>query len=379
MIATRRARLAILAGLGVIFLLANLLPLLWEKELNGALDNDIFVWNYKIDRLREGKLRGVELLVLGDSQAMSGILTGRLLSHPEKGYNLGLPAQQPEGVLSLLQLLKREAPRLRVIILNVNPFSMFQSDVHNAFLNYYRSELLIYASRPLLQEPGLAGKTAGEWLDRSFQILPLYRMRGRITPLFSFEENLLGIPLSTIRGHRPMTAPAGSDRLFLRGWSPRELYTVRAWQNGRIASILAEHYGFWTWKSFQIPASGDCQANIVEALPGGGKRYVYPRRKNGERAWRLLFEELSRTSYQVYVVQIPFSRSWQRAVDSRRVYQELNHRLDIALRGLPAIRRIDLPAEWRDNDTLLFYDWTHLSYCGAIQYSEWLRRRISGP
>lgn len=379
LIGARRGLLFVSGGLLAISLLVNFLPLFWEEELQLALDNDSYVWRHKIDRLRGGELQRVELLVLGDSQAMSGILTDRLVEESQKGYNLGLPAQQPEGLRSLLKLVSAEIPRLRIVILNINPFSMFQSDVHSAFLNYYRNELLNYAPHPVLEEPYLVGKSAGEWIDQSLHILPLYRMRGRIAPLFSFEENLLGMPLRAIRGTRGAVAPAGSGRLFRKGWSPWRLYSLRARQNAQIASILQGHRGFWTWKSLLPPAPGSCPQNSVEALPGGGERYTYPRRKDGERAWRLLFEELSRTSYRVYVVQIPFSLAWQRAVNSRRVYRQLDQQLTIALRGLPSIRRMDLPVDWKDNDSRLFSDWTHLSYCGARGYSDWLRLRISKP
>src|SRR5207253_1977181 len=92
----------------LIFAALNLTVAAFDRRIALWKDADSFVWHTKANKLLDGRLRDVDVLILGDSQTMSGVVpqilekaTGR------KFYNFGLPAQQPEGMESIVRLLKK--------------------------------------------------------------------------------------------------------------------------------------------------------------------------------------------------------------------------------------------------------------------------------
>ena len=100
---------------------------------------------------------------------------------------------------------------------------------------------------------------------------------------------------------------------------------------------------------------------------------TYPDRHGAFASWRALLSKLRLRGYETVLIQIPLSSVWSSLTDPVAVDGRLDEKLE-ALRGEnPGLRILPLP---EFSDPLKFNDWTHLSYCGAVRYTDHLSRRL---
>jgi len=396
---------------------ANLLGACWEDELARLRDPDRFVWRSKIQALRNGELADRRVWILGDSQTMSGILPAELGAPPDAVYNLGLPAMQPEGLQSLLQWLPEQseapepprspgeppAPGELVAIVNIDPYSLFRSHVTRAFQNYYRLELLRYdLAGALARDPDVAGSSVGDLAHQALLFAPLYELHFALHPLIAFgEQGLSDLPFADARAN-PALLPAAQYSAYLKDApSPQTLIAERRGKSTRIAAALAADAGFWIWRNYDpIPnraAENACdrsaKENRAKDEAAGGTRendshpaydgaamgaLQFRPRPQAERMWRNLFQALLDRGYRIAVVQLPFSPEWDRLSDAEVVYGGLDLKLDAILADLPGerIQRVPRPPRELFSGPKDFHDATHLSRCGALRYTRWLRSRL---
>ena len=347
----------------------------FDAELRLAADSDSFVWTEKLGALSSARLRHVGTIVLGDSQAMSGILPAEL--GPD-AYNLAMPSMQSEGLLALASALER-LPRLRRIIVNISPFSLFESEVTSAFQTYARAELLPRFPALLFQSPGLKAGTAGGRLDLVLSLSATYRAHTYGSLFASFEQRLPGVPLSVLRKNPKLANQALVNTFLQSGWDPAGGARAAAARNLKTRLLLERSRGYWTWKDILPPSVARC-AKVgarFDGAPLGGWQ-DFRKRAAAETAWRLLLVRLAGLGYEVHVVQIPFSAVWAAGTDAPSVYRRLDAFLARTLIAVPARLRGRLhvhgrSSTWKTDDAHLYHDWTHLSYCGAIDFTRRLR------
>ena len=355
--------------------------LYWQRK-----DPDSFAWRTKVEWIRRGPIDKYSTLILGDSQAMSGVLPRAL--GPDV-YNLGLPSLQPEGLESLIHLLEKRnyfqatsipantkrRQKKRNLIINVNAFAMFKSEVYRAFLTYYRNELLEYDPVALLRRPDLAGDTPGVILHRLFySLIPAYRHHGEIRGALSFEANLGNIAPANLRDGRIPSPPVLERiRTYLENWRYGEKAARRIRENRRLAELLRTNQGYWTWKLFTPPGPLDCKRDSIPpvALRGG---LAYKERPRAVKSWRRLLVKLDALGVNVYLMQAPLSGVWEKAARPD-IYKRLDAKLAELTRDLPGVRLLRRPLNWPTDDPSLFHDWTHLSYCGAEIFSRYLKEQ----
>ncbi len=347
-----------------LFIAANFAARLFQTQTSLWKDADSYVWNTKMGALFRGDLKNTEILILGDSQTMSGVLPEILeKSLRRKVYNFGLPAQQPEGMESLAALLKEQAPSLRTIVINVNPYCMFKTEVYDAFLTYYRGEMLNHAPGTLLLRPDLAGRSPGQFLHQSLQSLPIYSLH------FAVEQHFEN-PASNKKND-----PEQAEAYFRTGWSPLESIRSAREKNLAVGRIISEHRGFWTWKNFTVPELR-CSSSIVEDVPVRGVPY-FDRPLAGP-SWQRTLAKLSGSGYRIVIAQIPFSEVWNKSTDYDGVYRRLNARIGEFKKDHLNLVVIPLPPAADYRAPGMFQDWTHLSACGAARYTKFLAEAMKG-
>ncbi|MCR9141949.1 MAG: hypothetical protein NXI24_06835 [bacterium] len=360
-------------------------------------DPDRLLWHTNIAQIRERslKLRETELLILGDSQVMSGIVPAVLdarLKTPS--LNLGMPSQQPEGLHALAHLLPDAASEAgagpRRVLVNINPFMLFQSPVTQAFRYYYRSELARHAPVTLEgpeDSPAGPGQIAHQHLLR----LPLYEANYILAPLLGIgEAGLSSFTFQQLRV-RPGLLPAAGYEGYLSGGGPGpiELVAERRADSRWLRDFLERNRGFWTWKEMQTPSPRFDAASCRTAVPrsdldlsrqGSPGAYVYAARPASVEAYRQTLELLTHKGYQIWLTEIPFSPAYGNLVNKSFVYEMLARARSEILEGLTRPEAVRVISYSHESDAGIaalrearyFHDLTHLSACGAGHYTRWL-------
>lgn len=341
-------------------------------------NTDTFVWHEKVNLLAGDGLAAAPLLVLGDSQAMSGVLAADL---DAGAYNLGLPSQQPEGLLALANQLAH-APRAGRILISISPYSLFKSDVLRAFQTYFRSALLPRSAALLVGSPTIIGDSAGEALEFLLLQMPLYQVHQLGFLYGSFEQRLPEVPLQMVRRQPKFVNLPATDRFLTSGWEPLAAARAQGQRNQMVRRILKDNRGFWTWQAFGDTGPGSCSPS-GRSIPGAPPvKQTFANRPEARVFWRKVMLSLKRQGREVHLIQLPFSDAWERSTYPDEVYRRLDQALielgnDFAQAPGTGTLRIHPRPRWDSADARLFHDWTHLSFCGARRYTHWLSARLS--
>lgn len=322
----RMRRLIVPAGLSVmVFALVNLVLSGPADAARRWLDEDLFVWDFKWSR----PLPPADVVVLGDSQAMSGILPSEFAKRGVRMLNLGLPSQQPEGILPLIA---RIPPEARIALINVSPYFVFKSEVQKSFYNYYRTTAP-FSFEELGLDRKLAGQNTGDAVYRMIKGLALFRFRDRLSPILIQSD------------------PAAEMRR-------------RENRSRLIEETLISENGFWVWKAEDPRRCGQA------APPPAAGIVSYKERPEAESALKLARERLRARGLQVVLVYIPFSDAWASLAEPG-----INQRVHNVMRRIGS-ESIVIETPDRSEYRGLFHDWTHLNYCGAQKYTAWLYDRL---
>lgn len=328
-------RLLLPAGLSLlVFACVNVLMIGPAQTGRRWLEEDLFVWEYKWNH----PVPAARIVVLGDSQAMSGILPSEFSSRGSSLENLGLPSQQPEGLLPLIERLPEET---QSVIINVSPYFLFKSEVVQSFYSYYRGTAG-FSLEDLRRDRKLAGQNTGDAVYRMIRWMPVLAFRDRLSPILTKAN-----PFAEMEKRRLRT----------------EI----------IEKSLREEKGFWTWK-----AADPRECGLSVRSPAAGF-LPFKDRPGSEEALRQAVKRIQERGKRVALVSIPFSEAWASLTDPG-----INNRLHNVMRQVAAgaggspggsVEVIETPdrSEYRG----LFHDWTHLDYCGARKYSAWLYGRLS--
>ncbi len=352
--------------LGVLCILCGLFVYALGNELRYYQHPDRVVWMLRARALQEHKLP--DTMILGDSQAMSGLRPHLFGKEYGRVYNLGLPSAQPEALLSVVPYL--EDRQVKTLIVNISPYSMYETEVYDAFLNYYRSEF-IALNWPGLQRAYLYGDSGGEVLESTLSGMGLYRLNAGIRNLSTDEELSLMVQPGPFPGIGYSARPAAQGVVNAPSLASRmrKLREV----NAKIESILDSTNGFWTWRNFQAPSRDDCDAGELKPLPASIR---FKPRPEAIRAWVDFLNQASRYVERIILIRIPFSDSWHDTVDRILPYGKVSsdvHGILMELDLPQKVTYLDGASDFSDTD---FYDWNHLDYCGAERYTMFLLEQI---
>lgn len=302
------------------FVIACVLSWAALPESTYWLETDEFVWRTKTDRLENGL--SAHTVILGDSQAMSGVIPGQGM------YNLARPSEQPEGVERMARDVG-QVRGLRRVIINVSPFFLFKSEVLQSFLSYYRNtyDWSFADLNPDLMP--LSGKNTGDSVYRMIRFLPVLRLRDRMSPALASAD-----PISFIAGRKEA--------------------------NLKIEKILDEQRGFWVWKS----TDQTCNADIPPPPP---MLLAYADRPGAVESLERSVQGLRARGLEVFLVYIPLSDVW-----ASLALRGTDDRVNAVMRMMEKVGSVTLPIADRAQYKGLFRDWTHLNRCGAEKFTSWL-------
>lgn len=349
--------------LGGLLLLGAAVVYFLGTQLRYNQHPDRFVWMHRARALTGDHQWNT--VVLGDSQAMSGIRPDLF-----EGYgsviNLGLPSAQPEAMITAISHLEHRKPEL--IIVNISPYSLYRTEVYNVFLSYYRHEFIHLSWPSPFSRSYLYGDNPGEVMATLFSGLGLYRANAAIRNLSTDDDLSLMVqpgPFPGIGNAKP-----SGDPLSREPGLQEKMQDLQE-KNRLVERILNSTGGFWTWRDFRMPDES-CETSELQPLPATIR---FKERPEAIQAWKDFLARASEISHRVVLVSIPFSASWHETVDrilpSDSVSQSIHRILeDDRLKG---VEYIETPGGFSDAD---FYDWNHLDYCGAGRYTRFLLEKL---
>ncbi|MBU45475.1 MAG: hypothetical protein CMN76_19855 [Spirochaetaceae bacterium] len=355
-------------ALAAILLLCLLFLGILGRNLDYLQHPDRVVWMLRTEALREQS--GIHTLIMGDSQAMSGVRPDLFGEGFGKVYNIGLPSAQPEAFLSVLPYL--EGNRVDTLIVNISPYSLYETEVFEAFLTYYRTEYIAVDWPSPVGRPYLYGNSAGEFVGTLLSGLGMYRVNSAYRNLATDDSLSLMVRPGPFLGIGFSGKPANHAIVDSPGLA-QKADQLRA-TNHRIKQLLQDHDGFWTWRDYRNPSQEDCSGEKLNPLPPSIR---FRPRPDATQAWIEFLNGASPYVRQIVLVSIPFSDSWHDTVDrilpSARITTEIEGIL-ASLNAPEKVHYIEAP-DFSDQD---FFDWNHLDYCGAARYTRFLLEQMQG-
>lgn len=290
-----------------------------------------------------------EILVLGDSQVLSG-LTSELISELNSIDSTKIlfrvrPSEQPEGMLDQFLELKSNLPNLKKIYLNLSPISISQNAVTDAHKELYFG----FANFHLYQitEPSLRS-----FYFHHFQDL-IWKLVIELFPFFGLNQNFSSIFAISSQPTKLIEVGEAEQGRLLRNRSI-EIMKERYQNNLFIEShfVNSEH---WTWKNF----GSEKNHQTTASLPAGSSIAFLKERKGALNAIRRLIEMAKQNNISVVCLDLPFSP----ALESDMRNLDVRFTLDNEIPSLNFSRVIKIGSE-NLNKPEYFTDFTHLNAKG---------------
>ncbi len=290
-----------------------------------------------------------EVLVLGDSQVLSGI-TSELMSKlnsldPGKIQFRVRPSEQPEGMLDQYLEVKSGMPNLKKIYLNLSPISISQNAVTEAHKELYFGFSRFHLHQ--LTEPSLRS-----FYFHHFQDF-LWKVVIKLFPFFGLNQNFSS--LFAIASPLPKSTELhdSDQNQLLRNRSfeiLKEHYQNNLYLNGHFNN--SDH---WTWKSF----GSEKNKEAFPSLPEGSSIAFLKERKGALDAIRRLIEIAKIENIEVVCLDLPFSPALEKDMEKLNV----RSRLEKEIPKLKFSEVIKIESRSLD-DPEFFIDFTHLNAKG---------------
>ncbi len=371
----RKAFIRFATGAALFVLINYLFYYIYTDLLAPYTDQDVYVYNYKAACISEGcqNVTHSSVLLLGDSQIQSGAdpaVLSEITGHSV--WNAGLPAMQPEGIELLLPYT---SPGTELVILNIGPYSLLETDNYQAFRKYYGELILRTAGfRNLFHLMVLIRDSVNP-----FPLLPVIKT-GSIISEYANPFNAVSIP-PDILIRFPQLANAAEIRRITE--SPVSLpggFRAAKARNKETAEIMNLTGGRWTWNSTrkdeEKPKNGSfCGSGSEPAdLP---VRPVFKHRKGAVASWKRILSYYKEKNIKTVIIRIPFSPMWEKKAGEAalRLTDEAVREIT---RDFPGILLSEdaLKAGLPEAGSEVFHDITHLSPCGAVLFTRNLGKEL---
>lgn len=347
-------------------------PALLEGPISKIKKTDLFVWHEKITVLNKEKSIPGQIAYIGDSQIMGAILPERIRKLTGlEGVNLGLPAMQPEGMEAIVEKVLHVMPGLKIVVLGTGPYTLLRNDNYGSFLDYYRREMLYTMPGPALLEDGeleLVGRNGGEFIRSLALLFPAYRMNEIVGPFVGFNDPDIGLPHAWIMRDPRLAGFERLSSIVKSGNHPVRRIKIRRNFNEQVKNIMAQNGGYWTWMSLDTPADPPCKDR--EDFPDIPVKPDFRYRAGAVNSYSRMIRKLQTAGIVVILAEVPLSPEW-----GKMVGREIIPMKDITIREIvknsPGTSLFQISEGFGE---AAFYDYTHLSGCGAAIYSDKLSR-----
>ncbi|TGL22478.1 hypothetical protein EHQ46_07130 [Leptospira yanagawae] len=230
-----------------------------------------------------------KILVLGDSQIVSGILPETIaeLEHVpvEEVIYLPKPSQQPEGIYSDTLYLIPKLPKLEKIYVNLSPLNTSKNSITDAHKQLYYSFSKLQSSDlidPLLRKVYFPNLTDLLW-----------KIIIQIFPYFGLSSNL--------------------NRMFYDQTVQTDLANRRL-EFVRIQKSMEEKSGAWIWKSIDK----DPSITKEETFQNLDTTILAGKRDGSIQLWNKVIQTWKEKQIDVVVFRIPFSPQMEKDLDQKQ-------------------------------------------------------------
>ncbi|PJZ39060.1 hypothetical protein CH354_01255 [Leptospira levettii] len=316
----------------------------WEY-LVPYCDTTSIYWFFAKDRKWNPKAK---ILVLGDSQIVSGILPETIAEIESVNLDevlfLPRPSQQPEGILSDTLCLTNALPNLRKVYVNISPLNTSKNSITDAHKQLYYSFgdfEFHHITEPLLRKAYFSNLADLSW---KFVI--------NLFPYFGLSSN--------------------TNRIF---YDPivKEDLTRRRLEFDAIQKSMRLTSGAWIWKSISedpILKEGDKFPNLDTTILSG-------KRELSIQLWVRTLQEWNKQKLDVVILRIPFSPQMEMDLKEKNAYGVTDSFIEWMERTQFQNRRFvyDFRSSFL-KDYGYFADLTHLNQKGRDAFGNLLKKTL---
>ncbi len=292
----------------------------------------------------------VEVLVLGDSQILSGISLETISKleriNEHKILYLVRPSEHPEGYYEQFLRIKNHLPNLKKVYLNISPISVSQNsvtDTHKQLYFDFAPFSINAILEPLLRKAYFQNKYDIFW-----------KLVIEIFPYFGLNQNssiVLGIlPTSSLFYEEDMIRSRDSLNI-----NPT-IYLIK--KRKEQTDFFTNHFNRnseWTWKTFGTEK--ELEEEVL--FPKGSSLAFAKRRELSVLIFKKLIEEFKVANIATVCFDIPFSPPLEEDMQIHGVRKILQ----IELMELKFDKLISIPKTILDKNNY-FSDFTHLNQQG---------------
>ncbi len=304
-----------------------------------------FIWYLNRKKITLPK---AEILVLGDSQFLSGV-TSKLISQmeniPEENILFKVrPSEQPEGMLDQYLHLRSDLPNLKIIYLNLSPISISKNSVTDAHRELY------FGFSPFAFHQ-LTESTLRDFYFRDskdifwkfiIECFPFFGLNQNFSSLFRMIEEKEGVTFQ-----KKMTL---------------QLMKAR-WDQNKYLDTYFQENSHWTWNNFGIE-----KELVGEEVPPKGSSLAFKKERDPSlKAIKRLVEIAKQSKIKIVCFDLPFSPGLESDIKNFQV----RDRLDNEIYGFGFSRIIKVPHDAL-NLPKYFVDFTHLNAMGRDALKSYL-------
>ncbi|MBP7282772.1 MAG: hypothetical protein KBA66_14410 [Leptospiraceae bacterium] len=326
-----------------------------------------FIWE-KIGK-RNLVSKNYDLIILGDSQIMSGLhpsLLNQLLAAKGKSMDIlyyPRPSEQPEGIYKILQDFKKANITSKMLLVNISPVTTSKNNIVEA--NKTLTQNFHPFSFQLFLEPNLNKfylKTlSGNIYYLFLQVFPLLKLNA------NFSNEIKIIP-----GSEGITYNAGINSFLNVNFFGNLILNRK--NNLFLDESLERENFYFEWGNFSR-FTGECIERTEPLfLPVGIEPAFLTPRKEALEFWLKIGDYARQNNIKIFFLYTPFSPEAELKIGSTRLDSPIHNTLtQISQKfGQDSILKID-SALFQTGD---FRDYTHLNVCGMMKLTKELANRL---
>ncbi len=317
------------------------------EKLIGFTEVSSYLWYLNREKIVYPE---IEVLVLGDSQLLSGITTDTIAKRESISQTKVLfmvrPSEQPEGMLDQYLQLRGKLPHLRKLYINISPISISQNSVTAAHKQLYLSfgKLTLAQITNSNLRRAYFGNQSDIFWKSAVEVFPFFGLNQNFSSLFSIVPSSSQFYEDQVIGDSTSLKPNPSFEI-----AKRRLIE---------SDFLKNHFSLqshWTWKNFSEERAIDGN----DIFPRGSSQVFLKKRELSSMILMELRELTSKEKVFVTCLDIPFSRALENDMKQNQVRELLNKEI-IRFNWEETIHIPDSIL----NQDIFFTDFTHLNAKG---------------
>lgn len=319
-----------------------------------------FIWNEIENRKFSNK--EFDLLILGDSQVMSGIHPSLL----EQETNLKIlfyprPSEQVEGIYFNLKKFYDNGFKFKKVIVNFSEISNSKNPIlesHKTLALNFQNFSKFFFTEKILFNLYLKNFTNSTYYLIT-EIFPLLKLNSN----FTREINL--VPKSEGFLQTKEIEPILNFNLF-----GNLIYNFK--NNKKIKNLLEKENFFLDWANLET----NCIPNQKKfELPIGSELAFVNLRKESIPIWIEIYNLAKKNSSDLFYLKIPFSNTYEKKIKENFLIRQADFYLIQNIKEkLGEDKLVFIETNFSDSE---FGDYTHLNYCGMIQLTKELSSKLN--